>query len=74
MFTMLTVMGLSLTVLVVPTYVTIEVLDMGLKAAWSLGVAYIISLGIAFLLRYQTGKWRAMRVIDQAAKEPAPSH
>ena len=67
-FIMISIVGLSLGILVLPTYMTIEVFDFGLKSAWAFGVAYIISLGIVFSLRYRTGKWRAMRVIEQTVE------
>ena len=72
-FIMYAIVGLSVTILILPTYFAVEVLGFGLKSAWSAGVAYIIGLGITFLLRYRTGRWRAMRVIEQTPKEPAPS-
>lgn len=65
-FIMVSIVGLSSGILILPTYMTIEVLDFGLKSAWTFGLAYIISLGIVFTLRYRTGKWRSMRVIEQA--------
>lgn len=64
-FIMYAVVGLSTTVLIIPTYIVIEIMEMGLEVAWSLAVAYILSLGIVFQLRYRTGKWRTMRVIER---------
>ena len=72
-FIMYAIVGLSFTLLILPTYLAVEVFGLGLKAAWSAGIAYIIGLGITFLLRYRTGRWRSMRVIEQTPKEPAPS-
>jgi MATE family multidrug resistance protein len=46
----------------------------GLYWAWSFASAYIIALGITFLLRFRTGKWKSMRVIEKApAAEPLPA-
>ena len=64
-FIMLAIIGLSIIFLILPTYLALEVFDLGLKAAWSAGLAYIISLAVAYGLRYKTGKWMSMRVIEQ---------
>ena len=64
-FIMLAIIGLSIIFLILPTYLALEVFDLGLKAAWSAGLAYIISLSVAYGLRYKSGKWMSMRVIEQ---------
>jgi len=33
--------------------------------AWAFASAYIIALGITYLLRFRAGKWKSMRVIEQ---------
>jgi hypothetical protein len=38
----------------------------GLYWAWTFASAYVITLGLTFLLRFRAGKWRTMRVIEQA--------
>jgi MATE family multidrug resistance protein len=35
--------------------------------AWAFASAYIIAMGLTFLLRFRVGKWKLMRVIEQAA-------
>jgi MATE family multidrug resistance protein len=35
--------------------------------AWAFASAYIIALGLTFLLRFRVGKWKLMRVIEPAA-------
>jgi multidrug resistance protein, MATE family len=52
-------------VLVIPTYVAIEVLGFGLMAAWYIATAYVTLLGFAFLGRFLQGKWKSMRVIEE---------
>jgi MATE family multidrug resistance protein len=37
----------------------------GLYWAWAFASAYIIALGLTFLLRFSVGKWKSMRVIEQ---------
>ena len=65
-FIMLAIIGLSITFLILPTYIALEIFDLGLKTAWSIGSAYIISLTLVFGLRYKTGKWTSMRVIEHS--------
>jgi MATE family multidrug resistance protein len=55
---------LSLSILVVPSYVAIVVFGLGLMIAWVFATAYVILLGITFYLRFLDGKWKAMRVIE----------
>lgn len=64
-FIMIAIVFLSLGILTIPTYIIIDVLEMGLRPAWTVAVAYTFALGITFLLRFRTGKWRTMRVIEQ---------
>jgi MATE family multidrug resistance protein len=43
----------------------------GLYACWGFASAYIIALALVFLLRFRSGKWQSMRVIETApAAEP----
>ena len=68
-FTMYTIIVLSLILLILPTFIALELMGWGLEAAWAIGVVYIIGLAVAFTLRYRAGKWRTMRVIEQSAFE-----
>ncbi|PKL35121.1 MAG: MATE family efflux transporter [Spirochaetae bacterium HGW-Spirochaetae-1] len=63
-FVMYMISSLSLTVLVIPTYVCVVIFEMGLYAGWTIASAYVILLGFVFLLRFKNGKWKKMRVID----------
>ena len=69
-FVMFATVILTLCVLVIPTYLAIVVFKYGLTVAWILASAYVILLGVVFCLRFRGGKWKTMRVIEQAA--PAP--
>jgi len=69
-FVMVMVAGLSAGVLVLPTYVAVEVLGRGVLAGWVIGTAYVLSLGVSFFLRFKGGAWKHMRVIE-AAGPPA---
>ena len=66
-FTMFTIIILSLILLILPTFIALEVMGWGLEAAWTVGLIYIIGLAAAFTLRYRGGKWKSMRVIEQPA-------
>jgi MATE family multidrug resistance protein len=63
---------LSVFVLIVPSYLVIEILEFGLMSAWVTATAYIILLGVIFYLRFLGGKWKSMRVIEQEVVIPAP--
>jgi len=62
-FVMAVAVSLSWAVMVVPTYLAIR-LGAGLYAAWGFATAYVCALAVAFLLRFLTGRWKSMRVID----------
>lgn len=67
-FILYAVIIVSIILLIIPTYIGIEILGWGLKSAWSAGIAYIICLSLVFALRYRQGKWRSMRVIESTPK------
>jgi MATE family multidrug resistance protein len=69
-FVMFVTVLLSLFVLIIPTYLAIVVFQYGLMVSWVLATIYIIVLGITFYLRFIGGKWKSMRVIEQAPLVP----
>jgi MATE family multidrug resistance protein len=57
-------------VMVLPTWAAWNY-GWGLYWAWGFASAYVIALGFVFLLRFQAGKWKTMRVIEsKPAGEP----
>ena len=70
-FIMITICVTALLVLIAPTFLIIEVFDLGLNAAWTSGLAYIICLGFIYSLRFKSGKWESMRVIENQKKAQA---
>ena len=64
-FVMYTIVVVSMLVLVAPSYVAIVILDYGILAGWTAASAYVIALGLVFLLRFLGGKWESMRVIEE---------
>lgn len=70
-FVMYMIAGLSAGVLILPSYVAVEVLGLGVLAGWAIGTAYVSILGVAFYLRFKGGAWKHMRVIEGAGRQPA---
>jgi len=52
-------------IMVLPTYLA-YIYGWGLYWAWGFASAYIIAIAIVFMLRFRHGKWKTMRVIEQA--------
>jgi MATE family multidrug resistance protein len=42
----------------------------GLYWAWGFLSAYVIAMGVIFLMRFRYGRWKSMRVIEVVPKEP----
>jgi MATE family multidrug resistance protein len=66
-YVMLWVATTALVVLVIPLYIALIVLQQGLYVGWTIGTVYVIILGIGFLFRFLGGKWKSMRVIEEAS-------
>jgi MATE family multidrug resistance protein len=71
-YVMIMVAIISLLVLIIPTYLTIIILNWGLMFAWVIASAYVIILGFVFYFRFLGGKWKGMRVIERPAAALAP--
>ena len=69
-FVMLMGLGLSVFLLVIPTYLAVVVFKQGIYSAWIIASMYISLLGIAYLVRFLTGKWKYMKVIEHTAVVP----
>lgn len=65
-FVMWTIACCSLGIMVVPLYITVEWLGSGYVVPWLLLTLYILVLTILFRRRFRGGKWRGMRVIEDA--------
>jgi MATE family multidrug resistance protein len=63
---------LSVFILILPVYLIVEILELGLMFAWVLATAYVTLLGVIFYLRFLGGKWKSMRVIEPEVVVPAP--
>jgi MATE family multidrug resistance protein len=51
--------------MVVPTYLVVQ-LDATLYWAWAAATVYIVAIAAIFYGRFRSGKWRLMRVIEEA--------
>ena len=64
-FVSLLTFALAWPIMVVPTYLVV-VSGGSIYAAWICATAYIVAMAICFFLRFRTGKWKSMRVIEAA--------
>lgn len=62
-FVTLVSLTLSWPLMVLPTYLA-YVYEWGLYWMWAFASLYIMTLALVFLMRFRTGKWKAMRVIE----------
>jgi MATE family multidrug resistance protein len=64
-YVMISNMLLSLVLLVIPSYILLEVLHKGIFNAWYAATIYIIALAMNFLIRFIRGKWKEIRIIEE---------
>ncbi|MBN2160450.1 MAG: MATE family efflux transporter [Spirochaetes bacterium] len=72
-FVMRAIILLSLFVLVIPSYLVLFVLDLGIYAGWTIVSLYVIMLGLIFFIRFLRGQWKSMRVIEESHAVIPPS-
>ena len=63
-FVMWMILCMSVGILVIPSFVAITWLSATVYVCWAIASLYVMSLGVAFFLRYRQGRWESMRVID----------
>lgn len=68
-FVSLLTFALAWPIMVVPTFLLVRS-GGGLLWAWGFATAYIIAMAFCFFLRFRSGRWKSMRVIEAA---PAPA-
>jgi len=71
-YVMFMIVAVSLLVLVIPSYIGLVVLGGSIYLGWTIASAYVIILGFSFLFRFLGGKWKSMRVIEEAAPHVLP--
>lgn len=70
-FSMIFMTACAWCLLVLPTWLTWRYYEKSLLLCWIYCSIYVITLGIGFWLRFQTGRWRTMSVIEQNAVQSA---
>ena len=63
-YVMIVTVILSFFVLIIPVYIAVDILKVGLMICWVLATAYATLLGVLFFQRFLGGKWKTMRVIE----------
>jgi MATE family multidrug resistance protein len=61
---------LSLVVMILPLYVGVHISGAGLYYAWSCATGFVFSLFVTSYWRYRQGRWKHVRVIEQATEIP----
>jgi MATE family multidrug resistance protein len=67
-FVMWTMFVASIGVLILPAWYLVQAGIGGIHAPWLCLTAYIVVLASAFSLRFRTGKWRLVKVIEDSPK------
>jgi MATE family multidrug resistance protein len=67
-FVTLMTFALAWPIMVVPTFLVVQA-GGSVYWAWVFATAHIFAMAICFYLRFRTGKWKAMRVIETAGGE-----
>ena len=63
-FVMRVTTALSIFVLIIPTFIAVEYFDASLYLPWTFCALFIVAMGLTFLARFNSGKWKSMRVIE----------
>ncbi|QDV52494.1 MATE family efflux transporter [Gimesia fumaroli] len=58
-------------IMVIPTFLIWKYADAKLFGSWTACTSYLGVLGIGYLIRFQAGHWKKMRVIEDHFPEPA---
>ena len=64
-FVSLLTFALAWPIMVVPTYVVVRG-GGSIYWAWGFATAYIVAMAVCFFLRFRSGRWKSMRVIEAA--------
>jgi MATE family multidrug resistance protein len=62
-FVSLLTFALAWPIMVIPTFVVVRS-GGSISAAWGFATAYIMAMAVCFSLRFRTGKWKTIRVIE----------
>ena len=67
-FVMITNAITSAFFLVLPTFIVVEILDFSVYAAFVVMMINLSIIASVFVIRFQGGKWKTIRVIDEEKK------
>ena len=70
-FVMRVTTALSIFVLIIPTYIAVNIFEADLYLPWAFCAAFIIAMGLTFWARFRGGKWKDMSVIEAPAILPS---
>ena len=70
-FVSLLTFALAWPIMVVPTFLVVRA-GGNIYWAWGFATAYIIAMAACFTLRFRSGRWKSMRVIEAPAVEDRP--
>lgn len=73
-FAMWTSIILSWCIFVPGTWIAIEVYEVGIIGAWIWATAYIMLLGLIYLLRFLSGRWMLFQVLPDAERTSGESN
>jgi hypothetical protein len=59
-------------ILAVGSYVGIDKFHLNVYQAWAFITVWVWLIAVVYVMRYRSGKWRSMRVIDQVHHSPKP--
>ncbi|MCP4744750.1 MAG: MATE family efflux transporter [Desulfobacteraceae bacterium] len=59
----------SVFIMMVPSFIAIEILQLGLVKAWGCIMAYVLSLFLICGFRYLKGHWQGMRIVEKEMLE-----
>ena len=70
-FVMRVTTALSIFVLIIPTYIAVDIYHSSLYLPWAFCSLFIITMGLTFSARFYGGKWKSMSVIESPGILPS---
>ncbi len=70
-FVMRVTTAFSVFILIIPTYIAVDIYGSSLYLPWAFCALFIIAMGLTFLGRFYGGKWKSMSVIENPGFLPS---
>lgn len=64
-YVMYVMLIITVSVLIIPVYIVLFIFKMGIYAGWTIAAVYVVILGFSYFIRFLSGKWKSMRVIEE---------